>query len=250
MTGYAEHGLGWAEERFPRSARWGWEFAYQNLMGPNALWLAESLSEVVNFRPDMRVLDLGCGKAITSIFLAKEFGVQAWAADLWIRPTENLARIESAAMGDRVFPIYAEAHALPFAHDFFDAVVSFDAYHYFGTADLYTFEIAKFLKPGGILGIVVPGLTREFESVPEALAEWWDPQFMSFHTPAWWRRHWEFSGRFRVEHADLVPDGWRAWVEWNEACDRLGGGDGTEAKMLRADGGALLGFSRMVGRKV
>ena len=33
--------------------------------------------------PGMRVLDLGCGKGLSSIFLAKEFGVQVWAADLW-----------------------------------------------------------------------------------------------------------------------------------------------------------------------
>ena len=34
-----------------------------------------------NIRPGMRVLDLGCGTAISSIFLAKEFGLQAWAAE-------------------------------------------------------------------------------------------------------------------------------------------------------------------------
>lgn len=80
------------------------------MMGPNALWLAESLSQVFEFQPGIRVLDLGCGRALSSIFLAKEFGVQVWAADLWIKPTENLSRIEDAGVADRVFPIFVEAH--------------------------------------------------------------------------------------------------------------------------------------------
>jgi hypothetical protein len=41
---------------------------------PNVLWLAEWASEVVPLHSGMRVLDLGCGKATSSIFLAKEFG--------------------------------------------------------------------------------------------------------------------------------------------------------------------------------
>jgi len=58
-------------------------------MGPNSLWLTEWLCEAIDLKPNMRVLDLGCGKAISSVFLAKEFGVQVWAYDLWIKATDN-----------------------------------------------------------------------------------------------------------------------------------------------------------------
>jgi cyclopropane fatty-acyl-phospholipid synthase-like methyltransferase len=61
----------------------------------------------------MRVLDLGCGRAISSIFLAKEFGVTVCAADYWIKATENFPRIEQAGCAASVFPVWAEAHALP-----------------------------------------------------------------------------------------------------------------------------------------
>ena len=59
---------------------------HRNLMGPNGLWLTDALTQLLPLEPGMRVLDLGCGAAISSIFLARELGVQVWAADLWIEP--------------------------------------------------------------------------------------------------------------------------------------------------------------------
>ena len=122
---------------FPRSANYDPDWVLDNMMGPNALWLTESLAECMNLNPAMRVLDMGCGKGLSSIFLAKEYGLQVWATDLWIDASDNFGRIRAAEVDDRVFPIHAEAHALPFADGFFDAMVSVDAYHYFGTDDLY-----------------------------------------------------------------------------------------------------------------
>ena len=71
----------------------------------------------------MRVLDLGCGRAPSSIFLRREFGVQVWATDLWFSASENLERIRDAGVDDGVFPIHADARSLPFAAEFFDAIV-------------------------------------------------------------------------------------------------------------------------------
>ncbi len=119
-------------EEFPRSAKYDPGWVIENLMGPNVLWLTESLSQVMQLEPGMRVLDMGCGRAISSIFLVKEFDVQVWATGLWIKPSENPGRIRDADVDDRVFPVHAEAHSLPFADEFFDAIVSMDAYHYWG----------------------------------------------------------------------------------------------------------------------
>src|SRR3977135_114682 len=113
-----------AKQRFPRSSAYDPMWIIENLMGPHVLWLAEYLAEAVPLRPGMRVLDLGCGKAISSTFFAQEFGVQVTAADLWIKPTENARRIEAAGLADRVTPVHVEAHALPFAEASFDAIVS------------------------------------------------------------------------------------------------------------------------------
>jgi hypothetical protein len=49
------------------------------------------------------------------------------AADLWIDPTENRRTFEQAGVADQVLPLRVEAHQLPFAHEFFDAVICVDA---------------------------------------------------------------------------------------------------------------------------
>ena len=96
--------------------------------GANSLWLTEWLTGALDLRPGMRVLDLGCGRAASSIFLRREFGVQVWATDLWFSASENIQRIRDAGVEDGVFPIHADARSLPFAADFFDAIVCIDSF--------------------------------------------------------------------------------------------------------------------------
>ena len=238
-------------EQFPRSASYDPEWVLDNLMGPNVLWLAEALSQVMDLKQGMRVLDMGCGRAISSIFLAKEFDLQVWATDLWIAASENWQRLAAAGVTDRVFPIHAEAHALPFADGFFDALLSLDAYHYFGTDDLYLGYYSRFVRAGGEIGIVVPGLRQEFtDGLPEHLVPYWSWDFCSFHSPDWWRNHWEKTGKVEVTLADSIPDGWTHWLKWQEVCLEQGyPSDRQEADMLRVDAGRNLGFTRIVARK-
>jgi SAM-dependent methyltransferase len=238
-------------DEFPRSSSYDPEWVLENLMGPNVLWLTEALTQVMTLEPGMRVLDMGCGKAVSSIFLAKEFGLRVWATDLWIDANQNWQRIRAAGVDEQVFPIHAEAHALPFADEFFDALLSMDAYHYFGTDDLYLGKYAKLVKPEGQLGIVVPGLMQEFEAgVPEHLLPYWEWDLYSFHSPDWWRKHWEKTGKVEVLMADSIPGGWEHWLKWMEVCLQQGyPSDSKETDMLRLDAGRNLGFTRMVARR-
>lgn len=232
---------------FPRSARYDQAWVAAHAMGPNVLWLTESLSQRLDLRPGLRILDLGCGKALSSIFLAREFEVEVWATDLWIRPEENWRRIREAGLEGRIHPIYAEARRLPYAHEFFDAIVSMDAFHYFGTDDLYLEDVVRFLKPGGELGIVSPGYRRELDggAVPEHLREAHrHHQWHSFHAPAWWRRHWAKTGAVEVTCADEPPEAWAIWKDYAESP-----GAGWDGAVVLADGGAHLTFSRVVARK-
>lgn len=125
-------------ERFPRSSRYHPDWIIASVSGgANSLWMTEWLAGTLDLHPGMRVLDLGCGRAASSIFMRREFGVEVWATDLWFSASENLLRIRDAGVEDGVFPIHADARSLPFAAEFFDAVVSIDSFVYYGTDDLY-----------------------------------------------------------------------------------------------------------------
>ena len=116
---------------FPRASKYNPDWVLAAVSGgANPLWLTEWLAGALDLRPGMRVLDLGCGRALSSIFLRREFGVQVWATDLWFSAAENLQRIRDAGVEDGVFPIHADARTLPFATEFFDAIVSIDSFFY------------------------------------------------------------------------------------------------------------------------
>src|SRR5205085_2973143 len=67
-------------EQFPRASQYHPDWVIANASGgANALWLTEWLTSALELRPGMRVLDLGCGRASSSIFLRREFEVQVWA---------------------------------------------------------------------------------------------------------------------------------------------------------------------------
>src|SRR6478672_383710 len=146
---------------FPRATSYDPAWVQQHSMGENVLFNLESLTEKMQLKPGMRVLDLGCGKAISSVFLATEFKVQVWAVDPAVPATENLARITEARVADKVFPLEADARALPFAEEYFDAVIVVDSYTYFGTDEKYLPYICKFLKPGGTIAIADVCFTHE-----------------------------------------------------------------------------------------
>jgi SAM-dependent methyltransferase len=248
-------------ERFPRSNAYDPEWIMKHQMGPNALWLCEALCRHMDLQPGMRVLDMGCGMALTSVFLAREFGVQVWANDLWISAGENWQRVCEAGLQDRVFPIHAEAHDLPYAEEFFDAVVSVDSYQYYGTDDLYLRYFSRFLRPGGQLGITCPALNRELtaEELPEHLDRrydngevYWDPrECWCFHNADWWAEHFGRTGLVEVETAEMLEDGAGLWLRWERALDE----SSVErmfpscAPWLEADAGRYLGWAQVVARR-
>jgi SAM-dependent methyltransferase len=238
---------------FPRSSQYDAGWVFKNQMGPNALWLTEWLCQGMDLSPGMRVLDLGCGKALSSIFLAREYGLQVWATDLWIPATDNRQRIDQAGLADKVFPIYADAHSLPYAEAFFDAIVCVDAYIYFGTDDLYLDTLHRFVKPGGQIGIVVPGFMQEINgSLPEHLLPFWAQECWTWHTLAWWQWLWRRTGLVNIQHADCLSEGCKLWLQWERARHAAGDdspGLESDIQVLEADQGQFMGFIRLVAER-
>jgi SAM-dependent methyltransferase len=205
--------------KYPRAGKYELKFIEENWMGPNPLQLVEEVCTNMKLSSDMKVLDMGCGKGLTSIFLTKEFGVTVFANDLWIDPTENLERFKAAGVSDKVFPIHAEAHALPYAKGFFDVAISVDSYHYFGADEMYfPCTFSKLVKPGGQFGIVCPGLIQEFKKgYPETHKSFWNEEMFSFHSADWWKYLWEKTGIADITACYNIPDPkaiWYPWAHW------------------------------------
>ncbi|MEV3872456.1 methyltransferase domain-containing protein [Streptomyces sp. NPDC049906] len=243
-------------DRYPRSSRYdpGWVLDLD--MGPHPLWLLEDLAEDLDLRPGMRVLDLGSGKGASSVFLAREYGVRVVAADWWIAPERAAAVFAEAGVAESVEAVRAEAHALPFEEGSFDAVVSIDAFEYFGTADTYLPYLLRFLRPGGQLGVATPSLTREVRelgAVPahvERVVGW---EAMAWHTAEWWRFQWATTGLVDVTSARSQPDAWQDWLLWTRACveRRPETRDARQPviDMLAEDRGEFLTFALLTARK-
>ena len=97
-------------------------------MGPNSFRL---LDELIRRSPRGvrfdRTLDLGCGYALISLFLANETNAKyVYAFDLWIPASENYVSIRDCGLDGKVIPIHGDVMDMPFAHGYFDVIVSVD----------------------------------------------------------------------------------------------------------------------------
>ena len=194
----------------------------------------------------MRVLDLGCGRAKSSVFLAKEFDVEVWAADLWITPEENEKRVAEQQLDDRIHCVSTEAMRLPFEFGQFDAILAFDSIQYYGTDALFLPYIVQFLKPNGLLGFASAATMREIRHpIPAHLERLWMPCGWSLRTAEWWRDHWSRTGIVNVQFAETMEDGWRYWLDWITAIDCAEWYTNT----LKEDAGQNLGYIRVLANR-
>ena len=149
--------------QYPLSEKYDRPGLMAKIMGPNPLKLEEELLTGHRIGAGATVCDLGSGQGLTSVFLAKEYGFKVYAADLWSDPEANRRFFSDMGLsGEQIVPVKADALDLPFAHAFFDAVVSTDSYNYFGRdAAFLDDHLLPFVKPGGLIYITVPGMKRD-----------------------------------------------------------------------------------------
>jgi cyclopropane fatty-acyl-phospholipid synthase-like methyltransferase len=122
---------------------------------------------------------------------------------------------------DKIIPIYAEAHALPFAENYFDAVISIDSFHYYGAEAEYLDQyLIPLVKDNGIIAISVPGLKKDFfNEVPPELQPFW-VENMNMYSAQWWKALWEKSPNITQVEC------------FSQACHELRGMNGFSAAIL------------------
>ena len=207
---------------FPKTNHFNKKLVRSKIMGPNTLKLTEELLEGEPITPGAVVLDLGSGCGISSAMLAREYGLVTYAADLWSDPSENMRFLASLGLTNRqVVPIKADANDLPFAHGFFDAVVSVDSYNYFGREPEYLgCKLLPYLRHDGLILLAIPGMVRDcHDELPACLLASWTPEQLDYmHDMNWW--HAIFEQTPGIEIADMhemrcTREAWSDWVECN-----------------------------------
>jgi len=232
--------------QYKLSSKYDPQWIVDNQMGSHCLWLTEALIKNITIFPGMRVLDIGCGKAVSSIFLAKEFDAEVWAFDLNVNPSDNWKRIKDAGVQDLVFPIQGNALEMPFANDFFDMVISVNSIWSYGTNENFMDEqLARVVKPGGQICVAVPGMLNELTEAPECLKQYWHPDFDCYHSPKWWHSLWEKSKSINLKVVDSFDDsaGVKIWRDFLWILDP------DECEYMDVDNGRNISFLRLLATK-
>ncbi len=140
------------------------------------LRMRERLLDLVPWRGDEQVLDVGCGRGLMLLGAAarlksgKATGVDRWQGEdlSGNRPEATLANARAAGVAARVEVRTGDARELPFPDGSFDVVVSTAVLHNIYDAagrERAVCEIARVLKPGGRVVLADLRHTRQYAGV-------------------------------------------------------------------------------------
>lgn len=235
--------------KFERSDRFDKKILEERMMGPNAMRIAEELSESVPMTGQKRILDLGCGKGLSSYLLAKKYP-QALivAVDLGVPPEDNAAFFQEMGIAHRVIPMSLDAaKPLPFAKEYFDLVFSVGSYHYYGRTEEMLPQFLSYLKQGGYIAVAIPGVKEGFEQgPPEELKPFLKTEETYFLSGKWWKALWEKEERASLEVFREMDCLERAWEDWLSSENPLAI---QNRPMMSAEGGTYFNLVQMVAKK-
>lgn len=233
--------------KYSRCNKYDIELVRGKIMGPNPIKLEEEL--LVNHRIPQGaiVMDLGSGQGLTSVFLVKEYGFRVFAADLWSDPTENKQFFDQMGLtAEQIIPIHADANDLPFAEEFFDAVISTDSYNFFGRDPEYLGKkLLPFVKHGGYLYIAVPGMKKDCHDnlPPELLLSWTPEQLDYIHDTAYWMNVIDQTEGVNILSIHEMESNEEVWNDWLSCDNEYAQSD---RKSMEAGGGKYFNFVAII----
>jgi SAM-dependent methyltransferase len=185
-------------------------------MAPGGLLLASQIADHLAPKPASTILDLGCGRGQSSVFLAKDYGASVVSMDFWISAEERRQSATEAGVPHLVTPLEGDIRrGVPMKRRSFDAIFCLQAFHCFGTAPAFLPYLASLLRPGGTICIAQGCFSEEFGEVPQPFADTdgWNAGYHTYHSPAWWRAHFTSSGAFDVSVCREVAGGDVLWED-------------------------------------
>lgn len=235
---------------FPRSEKYDQFFCRdQYHSGANPFWLTEWLCSQIPIKPGMRILDVGCGSAKSSVFIVSEFGCVSWALDKYFSVDSNFKLAVDFSVQDKLFPLHGDARCLPFPEKYFDAIVFIDSYQYFGSDGFFPKYIGQFLKPSGYLGLVSAGVKSEFSKksdLPPHLLEWWTSDHWAMHSCKRWIENIANCDLFDILFDDEMSQGWEKWLKWQKWAYP---DNKIEIDAIAADSGSNLCYWRIIAKR-
>lgn len=201
----------------------------ETMMGPSSVRILEELLRQcpLQLTPDDQILDLGCGRGLTSFVIAKETGAKVYANDLWVGADENRERFIKWGVDRQVIPVCEDANDLHFIEKQFNAMFSIDAYHYFaGESGFFENNIMPFIKDGGIILIGIPGIKDQFEGrSDELLSDWLGEDAHMFKSPKRWKEIIGNNNRILSLRTWEMECFDQAWSEWLKMDNEFANGD-------------------------
>lgn len=221
------------------------------IMGPNPFKLQEEMLQNHKLPAGSRVCDLGSGQGLTSVMLAKDYGFNVYAADLWSEPEDNRKFFDEMGLThEQIIPVKVDAMALPFEKEFFDGIVSTDSYNYWGRDPEYLdAKLLPFVKNDGYLYICVPGMKKDcHDHLPEELLLSWTPeQLIYLRDITYWTEIVNSSRDAEVISIyEIKGNTEELWADWLMQENEVAVND---RKAMGAGGGKYLNFIAFVLQK-
>lgn len=138
------------------------------------LWSAPfglKLLEIVKYRPNINILDVGCGTGFLLIELAQRFGASCnvFGIDPWEKAIER-ANFKINVLNLKNIKIVKEyAEEMQFDDNFFDLIVSNNGINNVEDPDEVLFQCHRVSKPGAqfVITVNLPGTMNEFYTIFE-----------------------------------------------------------------------------------
>lgn len=218
----------------------------ERMMGPDSYIIINELLENKATDEKIRILDLGCGKGLTSIYMAEKYkNAEIFAVDLWVEPKENYIFFKEQKLDNRIIPLNCSAENLPFAEEYFDMVVSVDSYHYFGLEkDFFKYNIKHLLKENGEIYIAVPGIKKDYEIVPKDLEHHISEEdFKLFKSINYWENLLAKDLKeIKIKEMQCYDEAWQSWLSSDNPYAV------EDIELLKADNGKYLNLISINGK--